>query len=470
MSRFIKIFLLLAFTAQFADAQMKTIDIPGVRSPDDIKVDRMSNGSYVAAYSANGKTSLAFYNENFELQKKIDLQYAWGKAGHFVFTSDGDVLCIGFPKAPDESAETDFNFYVIKTNGDQLTTKIFSNVKITSLTMKGSQIFMTTYSKRENALWYHLFDTKLNAQAEKSFVLDKKSYIDDVSAAFVTSSEVLLAYSFTAVDNGTFTHNIKVAGFKTSDGTQFINMRREMENAEYSFNYIGKQVNGTYVVIGSYSFSSLFSGGVLENSGTFRLVINSAGDKQSYKAKSFKDLLPQSNDKSTELYIGVLAGTGKRLANDFVWPHGDGFKIIMHLYSNRYVVITDSALNMTDQHSLRENDNDKNEFIYEEVLCKPSAASTSAFVYMADSREGVPAVFATTLDEKHPEFKEWLKLDGENNAPQQKWTNDNNSEEKSYDLKNCNPSLVPSDASHLVLLDDANKDADGARIFVYSVK
>src|SRR5436853_7722537 len=104
-------------------------------------------------------------------------------------------------------------------------------------------------------------------------------------ASFVTNDEVLLAYFFTTVDNGTFTRNMKVAGFKTADGTQFINTGREMDDAEYAFNYIGKQANGTYVVIGDYTFSSVSSGGVLKNSGNFRMAINGAGENQSYIAK-----------------------------------------------------------------------------------------------------------------------------------------------------------------------------------------
>src|ERR1043165_6264575 len=107
MIRFIVIFLTFILLASFNYAQVKLIDIPNVRSEDDIKMERLSNGSYIVSYRVKAKDTLAIYDENFVLLKKIEVVTTPGYAGNFIFTSDKDLVCLCFPEN-DAADETDY--------------------------------------------------------------------------------------------------------------------------------------------------------------------------------------------------------------------------------------------------------------------------------------------------------------------------------------------------------------------------
>ncbi|HYV95676.1 MAG TPA: hypothetical protein VE978_28145 [Chitinophagales bacterium] len=465
MFRFINTILLLSLIVQFAAAQMKTIDIPGVR-PDDVKVDRMSNGWYFIATTDEGKALITFYDENFTVGKKVELKIAGRKAREAIYTSDSNFLCIGFPKIPNGHTETDFSFYVLTTSRETIATRTFQEIEIKSLVMDDDRIFMVTVTNKDRALHCHLLDLGLNTITEKLIPLENKNALEKVNAAFV-SGDLLLAYTFTKQQENIFNVNMEVLGFRANDGVQFFNVREDVGEKNYSVNYLGKETRGTFIVSGEFSNREIF--GRLTNSGVFKLVISESGEKLSLITKPWTELIAQVKHKYSALYTSEFGLNDVGI--DYLLSQKTGFLIIYHLNFGKYAVFTDSVLNPVHTIELRQNENDMDDFVYEEVLCTLKNKTPIALLFMADSKEGFPALFASTLNANDPHFMESILLNGRNGNPKMIWTNKSKtSPDKLSDLENCNPSLIPSDPLHLVLFDDAVKDIRGARLYVYSVR
>jgi hypothetical protein len=356
-----------------SSAQVRSATITDIVKDGVLVTGAIEKTGFFAWYAAQGigiDHTLNFYDAELSLVNSIKIAGDYNLEN---YDEKDNLLCICLKKPL--LVNSNSVLYVYNGQGIQQGTLTLEKQILTSLILTDNGIFIQSYDTKTNIEYQCLYDEKLK---EKWKLEETKTatqyYMHAETYPFIEADEWLFGINQYEREKGLKYHYLlKIKSINPATGAKNFEYTENTANSYFVPQSIKKTADGNYDVLGSYRVYKFPNTITPDESGIFKLTLNSTGEKMTmiqtkwsqflskvYAVSKHPDAGEIKNIYKKTIYGNTTSASpyfpGTTITSVMVWDHQYGF--FAFAGSEFFMIYTDEDLRVSSVKNIRSNKND----------------------------------------------------------------------------------------------------------------